>query len=73
MAKTQRINTANKVLCCAFCKHWYDPVFAHVRPTEDKTLKWWEYDKDVKSICEIQHKQIFSQSVCVKFEKRDLK
>ena len=72
MSKTKEINTANQMLCCAFCKHWYDPTFAHVRPTNDKSLKWWEYDMDVKSLCDYKRKQIPSQVICGHFEKKEL-
>lgn len=70
---TQRINTVNKVLCCAFCVHWFDPTQSHIRPTGDPFMKIWEYDKDVKSMCDVQRKQFFSQCCCNKFEKRGLK
>lgn len=68
-----RVNVANKVLCCAFCKHWYDPTFSHIHPTGDALMKIWEYDKDAKSMCEISHKEHFSYCVCNRFEKKDLK
>lgn len=71
--KTRRINTANKVLYCAFCEHWFDPRFEHIHSTGDPFMKIWEYDVDVKSMCEVQRKEFFSQSCCTKFVKRSLK
>lgn len=68
-----RINVANRVLCCAFCIHWYDPLFSHINPTGDPWMKFWEYDKEARAICEIKHKESPAFSVCHHFEKRSLK
>lgn len=71
--KTRRINTANRVLCCAFCVHWFDPALEHIHPTGDPFMKIWEYDTDVKSMCEVQQKEFLSQCCCNKFEKKSMK
>ena len=36
---------------CAFCKHWYDPGNAAIRP-KNPALGLWEYDEKAKSHCE---------------------
>lgn len=69
---TAKIHIGNQRVC-AFCKHWYDPACTHIRPTGDPFMKWWEYDKDVKSMCEIKHKEQYSQNFgCSKYEIKEL-
>lgn len=69
--KTRKINTRNRLLVCAFCKHWYDPLRTHIRPDEhDPLMIWWEYDMDIKALCSIAHQQRYSQSNCPHFEKK---
>ena len=36
-------------------------------------MKLWEYDRDVKSMCEIKHKEMYSQCMgCSKYEIKNL-
>lgn len=70
--QTVRIHIVNQ-RACALCKHWYDPAHNHIRPSGDPFMKLWEYDRDVKSMCEIKHKEMYSQCMgCSKYEIRNL-
>lgn len=70
-----QINTHNSVLRCAFCVHWYDPSYLHIRPCPyDHFMKMWEFDKGVKSYCSTTRRQMYSDSIsCHHFEKKELK
>ncbi len=73
-SSTRKINTGNRLLVCAFCEHWYDPTFSHIRPCrQDKLMMWWEYDYGVKSICKLRRKDTLSNSVCTNFERKNFK
>lgn len=41
-------NPSGKV--CAFCKYWYDPANAAIRPKQIRSGRW-EYDRDAESVC----------------------
>lgn len=71
MDNPKKINTRNSLLVCAFCKHWYDPASSHIRPYEhDPFMVWWEYEKGVKSICELRRRQTYSESICTHFDRK---
>ena len=35
---------------CAFCKYWYDPTNAHIKPIAPG-IGLWEYDTNAKCKC----------------------
>lgn len=73
-SSTRRINTKLNMLVCAFCKHWYDPTFSHIRPLKiGIKMDWWEYDYDAKSLCKVWRKDKPAHNCCSKFERKDFK
>lgn len=49
----QNFNTKNnRQGRCAFCKHWYDPTNAAIRPKNIKA-GMWEFDDKVENPCEL--------------------
>lgn len=57
----------SKTRMCAFCKHWYDPAGACIRP---KSPNFWEYDPDAKNKCLIIGVTKPSWTSCNKFESK---
>ena len=48
----QQFNAKNNRLGrCAFCKHWYDPTNAAIRPKYIKA-GMWEFDEKAESACQ---------------------
>lgn len=37
---------------CAFCKHWYDPTNAAIRPKYIKA-GMWEFDDKAENLCDL--------------------
>lgn len=48
---------------CAFCKYWYDPVNAHIRP-KFPSSGIWEWDENVESICQKTGWKRYSNMMC---------
>ncbi len=69
MGKVKHVNIRNSILTCAFCTHWYDPANSHIKPV-DQFLGNWDCDMDVKSCCDVIHKQTLSQNNCTHFERK---
>jgi hypothetical protein len=62
--KPLNIKTTKK---CAFCKYWYDPANTAIRP-RNAERGLWEFDPDVKKICEKKRYERPSDSFCGKYE-----
>lgn len=54
---------------CAFCKHWYDPSSAAIRPKQVKA-GLWEYDHDKENICMACKFKRHAWQRCSKFESK---
>ena len=46
--QTMTVNGVSKK--CAFCKYWYDPTNAAIRPKAPQ-IGLWEYDPQAENIC----------------------
>ncbi len=55
---------------CAFCKYWYDPGNAAIRPKDLRTNQW-EYNFSATSICEISKFKRVSWGRCEKFSPKN--
>jgi hypothetical protein len=51
---------------CAFCKFWYDPTNAHIKP-RNPMGGFWEYDAQAVSLCQIWSLKKRSNASCPKF------
>lgn len=48
----QQFNSKNNRLGrCAFCRHWYDPANAAIRPRNPKA-GMWEFDDKAENFCQ---------------------
>lgn len=54
---------------CAFCKHWYDPANAAIRPKQVR-VGHWEYDRDAENVCMDWKRNRHSWQHCKKFESK---
>ncbi len=48
---------------CAFCKHWYDPTNAAIKPRNIKA-GMWEFDEKVENPCELTSYKRKASSSC---------
>ena len=52
---------------CAFCKYWYDPVNAHIKPRQPQG-GFWEYDPNAVNVCQLWGLKKRANASCPKFE-----
>ena len=52
---------------CAFCRHWYDPTNAAIRPRAPR-IGPWEYAPHMKSRCLITNAELPAFHFCGKYE-----
>ncbi len=51
---------------CAFCRHWYDPTQAHIRP-KAPAIGLWEFDPRVQAMCLKKNVSMPSFACCPRF------
>ena len=59
----------NRVMKCAFCKHWYDPTNSAIKP---RSSALWEYDPRKRSRCLERNTETTGNYGCGKFVMKDL-
>jgi hypothetical protein len=52
---------------CAFCKYWYDPTNAYIKPRNPRG-GFWEYDPNARAVCQIWGLPKRANAACPKFE-----
>ena len=54
---------------CAFCRNWYDPTNAAIKP-RTPSVGLWEYDPKARNQCMMKNITTTGGQMCGKFEKK---
>ncbi|MBQ7516620.1 MAG: hypothetical protein IJS96_10085 [Schwartzia sp.] len=63
MAMMKTFNVKHPSRLCAFCRYWYDPANAAIRP-KSVVGGFWEYDDTVWNICQRTGQKMRSGMSC---------
>ena len=56
----------HKIEKCAFCRNWYDPMNAAIRPRSAEA-GFWEYDPLMKAQCQVRNAETTGTYGCSRF------